>query len=497
MVQGLSKSFADEQLKKFGPNELPSAQQKQLWRIAYEVLKEPMFLLLLLSGTFYFLLGDYKESLVLLSTIFVIISITFYQYTRTERALQSLRDLSSPRALVIRDGQEIRIAGREVVPMDLLVLNEGDRIPADAQLTEATNLLLDESLFTGESQPLQKSLEEGQSQLLSATLIVQGRGKALVTKTGTNTEFGKIGLTLQNLEDNPTRFQLEIKILVKRLAIIGILVSIAVVLAFYLSRGNFLKSLLSGLAASMSILPEEFPVVLTIFLALGAWRLSLKNVLTRKPSAIETLGSATVLCTDKTGTITQNKMQIQVISDGLVSHQIKNVHAEYKDMPSIIQSAFRASLEVSIDPMEQAIQEEYYRLFDNNKEVYTLIREYPLSKHLMAMTRVLKISDDPLHLYASAKGAPEAIFEICKLSKDLKQQYLESVIKLAKKGYRVLGVASAAPFIGELPETQTEFNFKFQGLIGLADPIRPEVPEAISKCYTAGIKVIMITGDYP
>ena len=314
MMNGLTSIQAAEKIKYEGYNELASAKPKNLLRIALEVIKEPMFLLLISCGLLYVMLGDYREGITLLSTIFIIIFITFYQYQKTEKSLEALKKISSPRALVIRDGQEIRIPGREVVPDDIIKINEGDRIPADAILLESLNITLDESLLTGESVPIAKNVPDNEgdkkAMLFSGTLVVQGKGTAKVLATGPKTKFGQIGASLQSIEQFETRLQKEMRALIRNLFIAGSILSIGVAVAFYFTRGNLIQSVLNGLATAMAILPEEFPVVLTVFLALGAWRLSKKNVLTRKPSAIETLGSATVLCSDKTGTITQNKMEL-------------------------------------------------------------------------------------------------------------------------------------------------------------------------------------------
>ena len=284
MISDLTSVEAGERLKQHGYNELAGAGPKNIWRIALEVVREPMFLLLIACGTLYLMLGDYREGIVLVSSILIIIGITFAQYRKTERSLEALRNLATPRALVIRDGKQVRIAGREVVPGDILVLHEGDRIAADATIVECIHLSVDESLLTGESMPVSKNTDDGNRTVFSGTLAVQGSALAEVTATGMNTRFGQIGHSLQSIQDEETRLQKEMKVFIRNLSLIGIFLSIAVVVAFYISRGNFLESLLTGLAASMAILPEEFPVVLTIFLALGAWRLSKKNVLTRRSS---------------------------------------------------------------------------------------------------------------------------------------------------------------------------------------------------------------------
>jgi len=499
MITGLSKTKAANQLKSHGYNELPSSKPKNILRIALEVMREPMFILLISCGILYMLLGDYTEGIILLSTNLIIIFITFYQYQKTEKALDALRQLSSPRALVIRDGEEIRVPGREVVPGDVILLHEGDRIPADSQIIEALNLIVDESLLTGESVPVQKHYTANTTDPLglvfSGTLVVQGKGKALVTATGISTHFGKIGSSLQSIEEEETRLQKEMKVLIKNLFIIGAVLSIGVILASYFTRGALIQSILNGLAAAMAILPEEFPVVLTVFMALGAWRLSKNQVLTRKPTAIETLGSATVLCSDKTGTITQNKMEIAaVFTEGKWVNK-EDFLAEKNIVAPLITTAHFASQKDSIDPMEKAISKVDSQLTTEPLH-YTFIKEYPLSKALFAMTRVVEVHDTK-ELLISCKGAPETIIELCNLNATLKETVLNTVGEMASKGYRVIAVAKVAIPSGTLPETQQEFTFEYMGLLGFEDPIRPEVPQAIQECHDAGIQVIMITGDYP
>lgn len=498
MINGLNEEEVSAGLKAHGYNELPSAKPKNILQIALEVMKEPMFVLLILCGTLYIILGDYKQGGLLLLSIFVIIFITFYQHKKTENSLEALRNLASPRALVIRNGKTVRVPGREVVPGDILVLNEGDRIAADAQVIDSVNLSIDESLLTGESVVVAKSSQPDLSNphglVFAGTLAVQGKGLARVLFTGVKTEFGKIGASLQKIEQAETRLQVEMKSLIRNLFIIGVVICIATIAAFYFTRGNFIQSLLNGLAAAIAILPEEFPVVLTIFLALGSWRLSKQNVLTRKSSAIETLGSATVLCSDKTGTITQNKMKIAVLYNR--TEMVKAADLVHKrDLVSgIVKTAHWASQKDSVDPMESAIALTYEQLFPT-KDVYELVKEYPLSRDLLAMTCVLETADHGR--IVSAKGAPEAIFKLCKLGEQETSRYLKIVQQMAEQGYRVIGVADSPGEHQQLPESQQAFEFTFSGLIGLEDPIRSEVPQAIKECKSAGIRVIMITGDFP
>lgn len=499
MNKGLSSKEAADRIARFGYNELPTSKSKNILHIALEVIREPMFILLISCGSLYIILGDYTEGIILVCWVFIIIFITFYQHQKTESALEALKKLSSPRALVIRDGKEVRIAGREVVPDDVVILNEGDRVPADGILSEGLNLTIDESLLTGESLPVTKTTKnekESNIPVYSGTLVVQGKGLMEVKSTGSNTEFGKIGKSIQLIEQDQTRLQGEMKSLIRNLFIAGALLSVIVIAGFYFTRGNFVQSLLNGLATAMAMLPEEFPVVLTVFLALGAWRLSQKNVLTRKPSAIETLGSATVLCSDKTGTITQNKMEMaSLFANNKVF--IKSSFGEHTpEIRELLIHAFQASQKDTIDPMEKAIGTGYNEWVAPKSIAPDLVKEYPLSTGLFAMTRVLKPKQED-HYLVSCKGAPEAIFSLCKMNDIEVTEHLTMVQKMAEQGQRILGVAKATWNKKEIPDNQQAYDFEFVGLIGFEDPIRPEVPQAIQECYAAGIKVIMITGDYP
>jgi Ca2+-transporting ATPase len=324
---GLSEKEAVERLASEGYNELPSAGERGLFSLAFGVVREPMFLLLVACGVLYLVLGDLHEALMLLGFVFFVMGLTLYQERKTEHALDALRDLSSPRALVVRDGRERRISGREVVPGDILVISEGDRVPADAVLLSCLNLSVDESLLTGESVPVRKTDDEldGKERrpggddlplIFSGTLVVQGQGIARVIATGIKTEIGKIGKVLQSVEPEVTLLQRETGRWVHHLAIVGLSLCLLVVIFYSLTHGDWLNGLLAGVTLAMATLPEELPVVLTIFLALGAWRISKKQVLTRRMPAIETLGSATVLCVDKTGTLTMNRMTVSKLFAG-------------------------------------------------------------------------------------------------------------------------------------------------------------------------------------
>ena len=509
-LKGLSQKEASEILQKEGYNELPSSKPKSVFKIAFGVVKEPMFLLLVACGTLYLMLGDLQEGLMLLSFVFVVMGIEFYQEKKTEKALDALKELASPRALVIRDGETIRISGREVVIGDIVVLQEGDRIPADAIVLRNNNLLADESLLTGESVPVQKrEWKEGDIMFIpggddlplvySGSMIVQGNGLVKVTATALNTEIGKIGKALESVKEEPTQLKKEMGILVRRLVLIGLLLCILVITIYTITRGDLLKGFLAGITLAMAMLPEEFPVVLTIFLALGAWRMSKKSVLTRKPAAIETLGSATVLCTDKTGTLTQNKMTVTRLFNGNDFSRVASGDTFSEPFHKIIEYGILASQVNPFDPMEKAIINIGDQFLQNSEHIHTdwvMEKEYPLSKDLLAMSRVFSNTGTKEQVIA-VKGAPEAIFDLCHLNSETISGYEKAVAIMASEGLRVLGVARASLVSRDLPSLQHDFDLEFVGLIGLSDPIRKSVPDAVKECYKAGIRVIMITGDYP
>jgi len=508
--QGLNQVQVLEKQTKEGLNELPSSKPKNILILAWGVVKEPMFLLLVACGSLYLVLGDVQEGLMLLGFVFVIMGIEFYQEKKTEKALDALKDLASPRALVIREGVEKRIAGREVVTDDLVILQEGDRVPADATVLYSVNLMADESLLTGESVSVSKSEWNGTDKniqpggdglpfVYSGSMIVQGNGVVKVTSIGSDTEIGKIGKALDSVVEEPTKLKSEMGVLVKRLAIIGIALCVIVILVFSWTRGDLLNGFLAGITLAMAMLPEEFPVVLTIFMALGAWRMSKKNVLTRKPSAVETLGSATVLCTDKTGTLTQNKMTVTRLYNGKNFHTINHKTVFPEEFHEIIEYGILSSQTNPFDPMEKAITSMGESFLKDTEHIHTdwqMVKEYPLSKDLLAMSRVFTNPENQQQTIA-AKGAPEAIFDLCHLSSEQKESFAGAISEMASEGLRVLGVAKTMIATTNLPEIQHDFEFEFVGLIALSDPIRETVPEAVSECYKAGIRVIMITGDYP
>jgi Ca2+-transporting ATPase len=512
--RGLENQEAQRRLKGDGPNELPRGNRRSVWRILLEVLTEPMLALLLAGGAVYLVLGDLREAIVLLLFANVSIAITVIQETRTERVLEALRDLTSPRALVIRDGTRQRIAGRDVVRGDLVVLSEGDRVPADAMLLHCTDLQADESLLTGESVPVRKvagtvgalgaPARPGGDDLpyvFSGALIVRGSGIAEVTATGPRSEIGKIGQSLAGLETQPPRLRAQTRTVMMVFAAVGGAASMLAVVLYGLLRGGWLDAVLAGIALGMSMLPEEFPVVLTVFMAMGAWRISQARVLTRRAAAIETLGAATVLCTDKTGTLTENRMSLAEFSPAAGTAVQLAVGAPHASLPLAVHDLVRfgilASAATPFDPMEKAFHYTGARIAGTVPEAgRALLRAYGLRPDLLAVTQVWRIEaqDD---LVVATKGAPEAIGRLCHLPAPAMIELKMKVDTMAAQGLRVLGVARGRHRDVTLPDAVQDFEFEFVGLVGLADPIRASVPAAVADCRSAGIKVIMITGDYP
>lgn len=498
--RGLSALEAQQRFQADGPNELPVAKSRHFLLLLKEVFLEPMVSLLVGCGAIYLLLGDRQEAIMLLGFLGIIIGITLYQERKTETALEALRNLSSPRAQVIRDGQKVRIAGREVVRDDLLVLSEGDRIAADAKIFTESNLMVDESLLTGESVPVSKG---PQSIVCAGTTVVRGQAHAQVFATAMKTEIGKIGKVLDSAKPESTRLKTETKSLVRTVAIVAIALCVLVVVVYGLTRNDWLGGFLSGLTLAMAILPNELPAVLMIFLALGAWRISKRRVLTRKMAAVEDLGSATVLCVDKTGTLTMNQMSVRMLfaqADGGSDFDLR-AH-EHEVLPetfhSLVEFGILASSPSPFDPMEKAVLRvgsEYLAQTEHIHPDWKLAREYPLSPELLAVSQVWR-GDAKSGYVVGAKGAPEAIMDLCHLDSTRAREISAKVENFAKRGLRVLGVARAKYSAGALPAIQHDYDFEFLGLLGLSDPVRPGVPEAIRECREAGIRVIMITGDH-
>ncbi|TGK02381.1 cation-translocating P-type ATPase [Leptospira selangorensis] len=506
VYKGLSFQEASELLHKFGPNE-SKLKKTSFWKTTLSILSEPMLSLLLACGFIYALLGDLEEAITLSIAVIAVISLTIFQKNKSEKALESLRKLSPLRAKVIRAGKKIEIDSAFIVPGDLVFLSEGDKVPADGYLIDGLNLHSDESLLTGESIPVLKEETDPNNlgpysefqKIYSGTKIVSGEGIFKVLFTGDSTSIGSIGKEMGEISESESPLQKEAKKFTMFFFLGALVVSVFLIYGLGIRNGNWMQSVLAALTFLMAVLPEEIPVVLSIFFSLGAWRISKSGVLTRKLNSIESLGAATVLCVDKTGTLTENQMKVK----GLVSSE-KNSLFEFKTQD--IAEEFHLLLEFSIlaskkdpfDPMEKAIRELGINLLYDTEHLHadwTLEKEYPLSPKLLALSYAWN-SEESGTFVIGTKGAPEAIFDLCHFSEERTIEWEKITETYSLQGYRAIGVARSKIVNSSLPENQHDLEFEFLGLILLEDPIRESVPSSVSECIQAGIRVIIITGDH-
>ena len=492
---GLNSEEVEKLQKKYGMNELVIQEKPNMLKKFLGVFKEPMFLLLLIAATVYFLLGAPKDGAIMLVFVGFVASITFIQEWKTEKTMNALKDLTSPKVNTLRDGKNILIKSTELVPGDVVFLSEGERIPADCIVLEPSNFSVDESILTGESEYVmkvsttqsEKSTDYWKKDILYAgTLCVFGKCTAIVKFTGINTEYGKIGKAISEAKDEPTPLQKKVSILVKNIAIAGVILCISVMVASYFYSFNILNSILSGISLAMAIIPEEFPVVLTVFLSMGAYRLAKNNTLMRKISAVETLGSATVLCVDKTGTITQNKMKVKSIySDGRIFNNEDLKNQELSDLMVL------SCEKDPYDPMEKAILEAA------NLSQLETVYKYDLSKKIAFDSKTKRMANIYIKdnkYYVAVKGSAETVLGLCNLDKETMDEINIEIDKMASNGLRVLALADCTS--EEVYEDLECYELTFKALVGLQDPPKEGVEEAIKLCKKAGIRVVMITGDY-
>jgi Ca2+-transporting ATPase len=510
--QGLSATEAAERLAAGGPNALPTGVRRTWPAIAFEAAREPTFILLLVGGVLYLALGELREGVLMFSLVLAVLGITLYQEGQTERVLAALRELGSPGAVVVRDGHRLSIDSRQVVPGDLCVVREGDRVPADGILVVAIDVLADESLLTGESEPVRKQAAEvvrstaarpgGQDLpfLYSGTMVVQGHGLLRVIATGAGSEIGRIGTALAQLAPERSPLHQQIRRLITVFSLAGGAASMLLAAYYVATGGALLEALLAGLALALALLPADFAIVIAVFPALGARRLARANVLTRRLTAIETLGATSVLCVDKTGTLTENRMSVAALYAEAQSLRIDNSTSVLPEpFHALLEFAMLASAADSPEPMDKAIQRLGLRVLAGTEHLHPtwkLAQEYGLTPALRAVSHAW-VAGERGEAAVAAKGAPEAIVDLCHLDVRRSADFLSAADAMAAHGLRVLGVARASFDGPPFPAGAHDFDFVPLGLVGFVDPLRAGVPAAVRDCAAAGIRVIMITGDYP
>ena len=491
-LNGLSESTIPELQLRFGKNIPARNRGSRFVHVLIDVVKEPMIILLSVACLLYFLLQNVEEGLMIIAAMAFVVGISIYQDVRSSRALEALKQYAEEKVKVIRDGIEHLIPSVELVPGDIILLEEGNKIPADGLLVQQNDFTVSESIITGESFPVSKTFEEGKNILYQGTTVNSGSAYARVTATGDKTLLQKLGRTVSEYAFSKTLLQEQVTRFVKRFTLFGITAFLLICFINYLQTADLVRSILLGLTLAMAAIPEEIPVAFSSFMALGARRMSKLGIITRQPQIIENLGAVTVICLDKTGTITKNKMKVHALYDFGVdkSLELENQGATAKS--DVLYYGMLASEINPFDSMEKAILDAYY-VQAGKSERPKLIYEYALSGQPPMMTHVYESQQGRL---AAAKGAAERIMRICNLNKQEYDRVMHHLREMAGKGYRVLGVARAYCDAMHLPDSQEDFNWQFEGLLSLYDPPKENVAEVFKQFYDAGIKIKLLTGDY-
>jgi len=491
-IKGLSEAAIPALQQQYGKNIFQSEKPRRLYHILGDIVREPMFILLIIAGVLYFILGQATEGLMMLVAISFVTAISIYQEVRSTNALHALKQYTAPAIIVIRDGIEKQIRSEELVPGDIILLEEGNKVPADAAILQENDLSVNESVITGESLPVDKHETAGKNLIYQGTTINSGKCYAIVTATGNNTTLGRLGKTVSTIIPPKTLLQQQVNRFVRQLAFFGISAFLVIWFINYLKIGLPVQSLLFALTLAMAAIPEEIPVALSSFMALGAGEMSRLGIISRQPQIIENLGSVNVICLDKTGTVTENKMTVKTIYD-YDKDALIDVDRNLKDS-RILYFAMLASEQNPFDAMEKAIQEAYFQSAEHHLfELLTQEYEYPLQGKPPMMTHIYRNSD---RYVVAAKGAPERILQVCKLNDADTQKMIRYVTEEAQKGYRVIGIASAIHKEEKFPDTQDEFEWNFEGLLCLYDPPRHNIAQVLKQFYDAHIEVKLLTGDY-
>ena len=493
-IKGLSDQQVIQSRNQHGSNELDFKKENGLLDALKSLMKEPMVILLLLASVIYFISGDIGDGLFLAIAIILVASISLYQDSRSRNALEQLKNFNLPNCKVIRNGLIIEIKTEELVIGDALMAEEGTTIAADGTIIQSNDFSVNESILTGESFSVFKNVKSSDNKIFRGTTVVSGLAIATVTDIGNKTAIGKIGKSLEDIKEEKTPLEIQINDFVKKMVVVGVIVFLIVWgINFYRGYG-VLESLLSALTLAMSILPEEIPVAFTTFMAIGAWRLMKLGIIVKQMKTVETLGSATVICADKTGTITENKMSLAKLFT-LESFLIHTVGDWLKGAErELVNLAMWASEPIPFDPMEIALHNVYGELNPvDQRPDYDLIHEYPLGGKPPMMTHVFESTLG--NRIIAAKGAPEALMAVSNLTDFEKQQIEEAIERLASDGFRVLGVAVANYDGNDFPEKQQDFNFTFKGVVAFYDPPKKNIQSVLESFSNAGIKVKIITGD--
>ena len=493
-IIGLTDAEVNESRVRNGINRLQFKKEYALIDALKSLAKEPMVLLLLVASIIYFVTGNTGDGIFLASAIVLVSAISLYQDSRSRNALEKLKEFTQPNCTVVRNGEIIEIKSEELVVGDSLMVEEGTTIAADGTIVHSNDFSVNESILTGESLPVFKDQSKQDNLIYKGTSVTSGLAIATITAIGNDTQIGKIGKSIENIQQENTPLEKQIGHFVKIMVIIGAIVFMVVWAINYFRSSDVLDSLLKALTLAMSILPEEIPVALTTFMALGAWRLMNMGIIVKQMKTVETLGSATVICTDKTGTITQNKMSLVNLYLAK-SNRIYNLNGDLsQDEKQLIRLSMWASEPIPFDPMEVALHEAYSKISqDDERSRYKMVHEYPLSGKPPMMTHIFK--DDKDNHIIAAKGAPEAIMQTSDLTDKERKQIEEAITSLTIEGYRVLGVAET-PFLDKnFPEHQQDFKFNFKGLVAFFDPPKEKIQHVFEDFYTAGIHVKIVTGD--
>lgn len=479
---------------KFGENKMNETKKSTWFSLLLDILKEPMLILLIIITIIYLIVGNYSEAIFMFVAIVAVSGISFYQDNRSKMALEELEKLNEPLSKVIRNSQIIKIPTHEIVVGDLAITEEGKMVNADGRILHSNDFSVNEAPLTGESFSVFKSKDSDDNLVYSGTLTVSGLAVFLVEKIGKETKLGKIGDSLQNIKDEKSPLQIQIERFVKSMAIVGIVVFFMVCVFNYYHTRDFVNSLLNGLTLAMSILPEEIPVAFTTFMALGAWKLMREGVIIKKSAIVETLGSTTVICTDKTGTITENSMKLNSVYDFKTEKNYTEDEFSNPEISELISYAMWSSEPVPFDPMEKTLHEVYKNSHKEDlRNQFKMFHEYSLSGVPPMMTHLFENENGERII--AAKGAPEAILNVSKLTESEKEILVAKIKEFGRWGYRVLGVGKSHFEGSDLPKMQQDLPFEFLGFVVFYDPPKKGIQEVFRHIYNAGIKVKVITGD--